>query len=167
MKILLAVDDESFGAAIAEFTTHHQWPVGSEFRIVNVMPPIVAYTSLAAVPDLLQDLRAESRKTGAAVIRKVALRMRDVFHNSNVEEFVVEGHPAEEILSMAKQWQADLILIGSHGRRGISRLLLGSVSMAVVSHAPCSVLVIRLSDAEGSSSAPSESVTDKDAVPTA
>lgn len=148
MKVLLAVDDEGFGAAIADFATHHQWPVPTEFRILNVIPPIFAYTSFAAVPDLMQDLRDESRKAGDELVRKIALRMRDVFHASNVEELVVEGHPADEILSMAKQWKADLILVGSHGRRGISRLVMGSVSMAVVSHAPCSVLVIRLAESE-------------------
>lgn len=167
MKVLLAVDDESFGTAIVDFTTHHQWTLGTEFKVVNVIAPIIAYTTFAAVPDLMQDLRKESRKAGDALVRKIAIQMRDVLHDSNVEEVVVEGHPAEEILAMAKQWQADLILIGSHGRRGISRLFLGSVSMAVVSHAPCSVLVIRLSGAEESDNTSKANTANRTVVPTA
>jgi nucleotide-binding universal stress UspA family protein len=51
--------------------------------------------------------------------------------------------PKELILEEAHKWGADLIVLGSHGRRGISRFLLGSVSEAVASHAHCSVEIIR------------------------
>ncbi|MGB3311559.1 MAG: universal stress protein [Nodosilinea sp.] len=54
----------------------------------------------------------------------------------------VAGEPAATICSVATSWQADLIMVGSHGRRGISELLLGSVSNYVMHHAECSVLVI-------------------------
>jgi nucleotide-binding universal stress UspA family protein len=147
MKVLLAVDDEDFGEAIAEFAMHHAWPAATEFRVANVIPSLLAYTSMSAVPELIHDLREESRKKGAALVRKIALKLRDVLHSSHIEETVVEGHPADEILSMAKEWSADLILVGSHGRRGLNRLIMGSISMAVVSHAPCSVLVVRLAPA--------------------
>ncbi len=49
----------------------------------------------------------------------------------------------DAIIDTAQDWRADLIVVGSHGRRGLSRFLLGSVSQAVVAHAPCSVAVIR------------------------
>lgn len=52
------------------------------------------------------------------------------------------GSPGREICALAKTWEADLILVGSHGRTGLSELLLGSVSNYVMHHAPCSVLVI-------------------------
>jgi nucleotide-binding universal stress UspA family protein len=51
--------------------------------------------------------------------------------------------PKELILSEAAEWGADLIVVGSHGRRGVNRLLLGSVSEAVALHANCSVEIIR------------------------
>ena len=51
--------------------------------------------------------------------------------------------PKELILSEAAEWGADLIVVGSHGRRGINRFLLGSVSEAVALHANCSVEIIR------------------------
>jgi nucleotide-binding universal stress UspA family protein len=53
--------------------------------------------------------------------------------------------PKELILEEAHKWGADLIVVGSHGRRGINRFLLGSVSEAVASHAHCSVEIIRRS----------------------
>ena len=56
---------------------------------------------------------------------------------------VIEGHTLTEILDEAASWEADLIVLGSHGRRGLRRFLLGSVSNAVASHADCSVEIVR------------------------
>ncbi|MBW4461876.1 MAG: universal stress protein [Nodosilinea sp. WJT8-NPBG4] len=54
----------------------------------------------------------------------------------------ISGEPAATICSVASSWGADLIMVGSHGRRGLSELLLGSVSNYVMHHADCSVLVV-------------------------
>jgi len=51
--------------------------------------------------------------------------------------------PKQLILKEAKEWGAKLIVVGSHGVRGLTRLLLGSVSETIAAHAPCSVEVIR------------------------
>ena len=56
---------------------------------------------------------------------------------------VLSGNPKEVILEEAKKWNADLIVVGSHGRRGFKRFLLGSVSEAVAMNAHCSVVVVR------------------------
>ena len=56
---------------------------------------------------------------------------------------VLEGSPKKRIVEEAKEWDANLVVVGSHGRRGLTRYLLGSVSEAVAMHAPCSVEVIR------------------------
>ena len=53
----------------------------------------------------------------------------------------------EEAANKAKKWGADLIVLGSHGYRGLQRFLLGSVSHAVVAHAPCSVEIVRKREA--------------------
>ncbi|MGD1861497.1 MAG: universal stress protein [Leptolyngbyaceae cyanobacterium] len=52
------------------------------------------------------------------------------------------GNPGRAICKRAKSWGADLIIVGSHGRKGLSEMLLGSVSDYVMHHAPCSVMVI-------------------------
>ncbi|HKG22127.1 MAG TPA: universal stress protein, partial [Blastocatellia bacterium] len=55
----------------------------------------------------------------------------------------IVGHPRYLITDEAERWGADLIVVGSHGYQGLTRLLLGSVSQAVASHAKCSVEIVR------------------------
>lgn len=61
----------------------------------------------------------------------------------SVERRVLVGNPAHEIVRLAEEDHADLIVIGSHGRTGVSRLLMGSVAEAVVRRAKCPVLTIK------------------------
>jgi nucleotide-binding universal stress UspA family protein len=56
---------------------------------------------------------------------------------------VLSGNTKDVILEEAQEWAADLIVVGSHGRRGFKRFLLGSVSEAVAMKAHCSVVVVR------------------------
>jgi nucleotide-binding universal stress UspA family protein len=56
---------------------------------------------------------------------------------------IVSGDAKTVILDEAKQWNADLVVLGSHGWHGVDRFMMGSVSEAVAMHAPCSVEIIR------------------------
>jgi nucleotide-binding universal stress UspA family protein len=56
---------------------------------------------------------------------------------------IISGNPRHEILDVARSESIDLIVIGTHGRRGFSRIIQGSVAEAVVRHAPCSVLSVK------------------------
>jgi nucleotide-binding universal stress UspA family protein len=60
-----------------------------------------------------------------------------------IETATFEGDARAVIVDEARKWSADLIVLGSHGYSGIKRLLLGSVASSVVSHAPCSVEIVR------------------------
>jgi nucleotide-binding universal stress UspA family protein len=62
--------------------------------------------------------------------------------DQRVEFTSIEASPAEGLRARAEEKRADLIVIGSHGHRGVRRFLLGSVAETVVRHAPCSVLVV-------------------------
>ena len=72
-----------------------------------------------------------------SVIESAGLRICDASHGVPV------GDPRSVLLDLADSWKADLIVMGSHGRHGLDRLLLGSVSEAVAMHATCSVEVVR------------------------
>lgn len=62
----------------------------------------------------------------------------------NVERVVIKGVPHEEIINFAKSNKIDLIVIGTHGRKGLDRILFGSTAAQVVRFAPCPVLTVRI-----------------------
>jgi nucleotide-binding universal stress UspA family protein len=145
MKVLLAVDDLTFGMAIVEFVREHHWPEGTVFKVLNCMEDIPVVANLAGVPVLLpEEVFDESEDYAKRIVHEVASRIRAMHPDLEVETAVVRGNASYEILQMAKEWPSDLILMGSHGRKGLTRFLMGSVSRDVVSNGPCSVVVIRL-----------------------
>jgi nucleotide-binding universal stress UspA family protein len=83
----------------------------------------------------------EVREAGRAVVQRYVDKAAKA--GFQVQEAVRLGKPADEILTVAKQHKADLIVTGAKGLGAISRMLLGSVSTRVVQHATCSVLVVR------------------------
>ena len=108
---------------------------------------------VTAYPDP-QILRERTTGTGGGAYTIIDLRdvaeslvqraARDALRKSvEVETHVREGQPAEVIIDVANQEQADLIVVGSRGLTGIKRYLLGSVSTKVSEHAPCSVMIVR------------------------
>ncbi len=143
MKVLLAIEDEETGHEIADFAISHLAESENEFKIVHVIRPISSYVSLGIIPELVDELRQDELRVGAALVRDIALELRDVFHTPNIDERMVAGQPAEEILKLAEQWQPDLIVVCSHNRRGLAKFIAGSISTTVAAHAQCAVLVLR------------------------
>lgn len=97
----------------------------------------VAYAPVVP-PEVLAETRANARERLAQAVQQRSLR---------AEQQVVEGPPAATIVATAEELGADLIVIGTRGRTGVRRVLLGSVAESVVRHAPCSVLVVRMTEA--------------------
>lgn len=112
---------------------------GAKLVLVAVpVPPLPAVESF--VPEAeLQQLAEEARKQLAAM----AAGITDV----PVEIRVIAGEPGWALVTAAQECHADLIVMGTHGRTGLRRLLMGSVAEHVLRHAPCPVLTIRPSAA--------------------
>ena len=92
---------------------------------------------VAATPAVLRDLLAAIDKS------LTELRARVEAPGLKISSEAVQGAPATEICRVAKEGGHDLIVIGTHGRTGVARFLLGSVAERVVREAPCPVLVAR------------------------
>ena len=123
-RVLLATDGSETASTAADAIAGRPWPEGSEFRVVTVEEPwLVRQTSA------LQNINSAEQVLACAGPKATAA--------------VLSGNPKEVILEEAKKWNADLIVVGSHGRRGFKRFLLGSVSEAVAMNAHCSVVVVR------------------------
>ena len=145
MKILLAVDGSTFSDAAVEEIASRPWPDGSEVDVLSVSePPAYPIGESAALPShYYEEMEKVPREQARAAVDKAVQRLRSNTSCLRITEHVVVGHPVQEIVDRAEQWGADLIVVGSHGYRGFKRLLLGSVSQAVASHAKCSVQIVR------------------------
>ena len=142
LRILLATDGSDYSTAAARSIAARPWPSGSEVRIVSIVEQIVPaadpWYSAGAVSKRIRDdnTKASTEAVNAAEEIVAGAGMK-------TESAVLEGSPKRRIVEESKAWGADLIVVGSHGRRGLTRYLLGSVSEAVAMHAHCSVEVIR------------------------
>jgi nucleotide-binding universal stress UspA family protein len=101
-------------------------------------PPTVAIEALPASANLLETVLRELRDTMAPWEEEAAR-----IAGRPVRSTVTPGSPADEIVRFARERTTDVVVLGTHGRAGLARLLLGSVAERVVREAPCAVLVIR------------------------
>jgi nucleotide-binding universal stress UspA family protein len=142
MKILLAVDGSPPSKAAVEEVARRPWPTRSIVRILSVIQP---YTPPAPEIVLAEATLQEVRERLAAEADRVTTEAAEQVAASDlsVEVVVREGDPRTAIVDEADECNADLIVVGSHGRTGLKRLIMGSVAQSVVAHAHCSVEVVR------------------------
>jgi nucleotide-binding universal stress UspA family protein len=149
----LGVDGSAYAKAAIQEVLNHPWPNGSEIRLVSIIRTLDTYVPAV---ELFIDTRtgdALGRMFVAAKKQLEALAV-DLGHyvaNCKWSAEVRIGDIAEGLMGIAEEWEADLIVVGSHGRTGISKLLLGSVSEALVTNAPCPVLVVKRKNADDAS----------------
>ena len=149
MKILLAVDGSSCSNAAIEELLHRPWPKGSQVKVISSYDPPMPPTPEAwALPaNYFQDLDVVLRRQAQSVV-DFAIEKLKTNNDFTVDGTIACGTPRVVILDEAEDWGADLIVMGSHGYGSWKRFLLGSVSQAVVSHAKCSVEVVRCNEIE-------------------
>ena len=143
MKILLAIDGSEYSAAAVEAVAARPWPPGTMVRVLSaverVVPPAteVWYDAGGSLEQAREELTKRADQLTVGVAEKVRAA------GLTAETAVRDGDPRSAIVDEAEAWDADLIVVGSHGYTGLKRWLLGSVAQSVVSHAPCSVEVVR------------------------
>jgi nucleotide-binding universal stress UspA family protein len=146
MKILLAIDGSEFSEAASAEVATRPWPAGSEVMIISVVePPMLPTVETWVPPDnYIEELEAAAESQARSIVGKAADRINNAQADKlRVSTEIVKGHPKHGIIDAADEWKADLIVVGSHGYRGLTKLWLGSVSQAVASHAKCSVEIVR------------------------
>ncbi len=143
MKILVAVDDSPHSARAVRFVARMRWPAGSRVIVANVVTPQLTPPGVggeSGVP-LLIEVSEEQREHARAVVAKAEAELREA--GIATEERVPTGDPRDALLRLVGEERVDLLVVGSHGRTGFAKLLLGSVSSHAVTHARCSVLVVK------------------------
>ncbi len=140
MKILLAVDDSKYSQAAIQSLLQKAHPQDTEVRLLHVLEPILE--AQWSSHHVYGEMMAQRRQDATEMVKRAAESLKAV--GFKICSCALEsGIPKVVIVDEAKKWGADLIVLGSHGRTGLDRFLLGSVSEAVARHAPCSVEIVR------------------------
>lgn len=142
MKILLATDGSEFSLAATRSVAERPWPENSAVRVISVAEMITPVIEPWYVDvEFMQSLSDEATTRA----RDAALAAEEIIGEAGLKGsgLVLPGFAKPAILDEAKEWGADLVVLGSHGLRGITRLLIGSVAETVAMHAHCSVEIIR------------------------
>src|SRR4051794_13124950 len=154
MRVLIGYDGSDCARAAIADLARAGMPERAEAVVLTAadLPAQIPYapagelTPQTLPPRLLEELQRESAK--AVVVARDsaaagAARLRALFPHWTVRPEAVADSPYWALLTEAERWPADLIVVGSHGRSALGRLILGSVSQHVLSHAPCSVHIGR------------------------
>jgi nucleotide-binding universal stress UspA family protein len=143
-KILIATDGSKYSNAAASEAVAIAKRCGASLIAASVVP----YESISPLGIVHSEMQwelitGESRKAAESNIKNV----KEIAEKEDVkiEELILEGRPYEAIINAAKEKGVDLIVVGSHGRTGLDRLLMGSVTERIIGHADCAVLVVKAS----------------------
>lgn len=151
MKILLAVDDSDCSRNAVREVAARPWRKGTKLKIITVVEEPFKY--LLTDPFLITEairlkVMEEQLKKYQEMLKELTAIIQKAKPGKklDIETAVTWGTPKRTIVEEAEKWEADLIVVGSHGYGNIKRFLLGSVSQAVAVHAHCSVEIVRCSD---------------------
>lgn len=147
MKVLIATDGSEFSKDAIEKCCKMISMQNASIRIVSV---VEAVTPMAAEPfalsaDYMLEAQASLLKQAEGFAADATGLVGEKTRNMSVDlsSRVMVGNPARAVVEEAQEWGADLIVVGSHGYGFWGRMVIGSVSQAIINHAPCSVLVVR------------------------
>jgi nucleotide-binding universal stress UspA family protein len=144
MRVLVPTDGSDCAKAALRHVADLPWPAGTEIRVMSTPElPLIAGAYPYYPPEVLEEVATANLiqakhavQEGVEIVKKTGTRISE-------EVTEAQESPVRAILGMADLWGADLIVLGSHGRRGFDRYMMGSVSESVALHAHCSVEVVR------------------------
>ena len=141
MKVLVGVEDAKSSQATIQALTAQFVPKGTEVRILHVVAPITYFAPPEMAANYAPELE-DQMKEGRQLVEEIAKSL--LATGFKVSTSVRQGDVREVIIdTAAEEWPADLIFVGSHGRKRLQRFLLGSVAEFVARHARCSVQIVR------------------------
>jgi nucleotide-binding universal stress UspA family protein len=139
MKILMGVDDSRSCEILLQAMMHQFRSENTEVQVLHVLQPGAPAPPQMA-PGYAPEL-AEEAKQSSELVQRIASDLRSAGFKADAA--VEVGDVRQTIIDRASEWSADLIVVGSHGERGIRQFLLGDVAEFVARHAKCSVQIVR------------------------
>lgn len=161
MNVLLAIDESTCSQAAVAAVRERFNPAETVVRVVHVvewpgeLAPSVSFAEGPVAADCVLAAHQRIRQQAHALAADAARELQDAHFTATA--VIIEGQDGtvrNAILDMAAEWPADTIVLGSHGRTGVDRLLLGSVADGVVRHAPCAVEIVRDTPASAEGAVP-------------
>jgi nucleotide-binding universal stress UspA family protein len=143
MKILVGVDDSPHAQAAVDLVKRMPWEPGTQVVVVSVAKiPVQSYGEIYVG---IGSAAVEAWDADQQACEQIAANAEAELQTAGfkTKARVPKGDPREALVELARAEQADLLVVGSHGRTGLSKLLMGSVASHVVTHAPCDVLVVK------------------------
>jgi hypothetical protein len=141
-SIVVATDGSKYSAAAASEAVGIAKRNEGKLTVLAVVPAEIAMPTdidfAALQREKLADQEMQAAERNARVVKEAAQK-----EGVAVQAFVMSGKPADAIIESAKESKADLIVVGSHGRTGLDKLLMGSVAERVIVLASCAVLVVK------------------------
>ena len=145
MKILLATDGSKFSEAAARAIASQMRTQDAQVLVLQVVEPLIfsnpPQMAPGYAPEMAMRLQEQIRQAKDSVAFAAEALRKAGFKS---ETRVVENEIRSGILDVAEDWHADLLVLGSHGKKGLRKFLLGSVAEFVARHASCSVLIVRI-----------------------
>ena len=148
MRILLAIDSSAPSLIAIEEVARRRWPPGTSICVLNVLETGLVRDSLSFAGGEVASLTDKATEAAEQLVNEAAKQLTS--HSVTTSTEVIQGYPRIAITDYATRWGADLVVVGSHGRSGVTRLLLGSVARTVLRRAPCSVEIVRARSGEDS-----------------
>ncbi|MBX9567767.1 MAG: universal stress protein [Candidatus Obscuribacterales bacterium] len=145
-NVLVTTDNSPYSDAALTWLKSLVWPEDTNFRLTTVvqrMSDSLLDLGSAALAERVVHEHDGMKEVARKQLELVKADLESKVGSGRVSIDIGEGDPREVILQMAQSWSADLVVMGSHGRTGLKKLLLGSVSQAVAIHCPCSVAIVK------------------------
>ncbi|MBP6745311.1 universal stress protein [bacterium] len=142
MRVLIPIDGSECSKAAVDYVKERPWNKEDTFLLVHVVEPIPVDIGIAYIPAAYTPDDGAAFSQSEALLKVVQGDLTSALTNP-IETKVIAGPAKAEIVDLAQEWKADLIVMGSHGRKGFNRLLLGSVTEDVMKSSPCSVTIVK------------------------
>lgn len=147
MNVLLAIDESACSVTAIETVARQFSPETTEIRVLNVInwpgaaPTILPFAEGPAAADHVLGWHDELQRSSWELVGRAVDRLRRAGFRATGDS--KEGDARTVILRAAAEWPSTTIVLGSHGRHGLDRVLTGSVAEHVLRHAPCAVEIVR------------------------
>ncbi|MDL2316726.1 universal stress protein [Desulfovibrio sp. OttesenSCG-928-A18] len=139
-KIICALDLSQHSALVAEYAVAVAKAFDAEIVAVYAAPALTQYVGFHVPPSSIENFVGEIVSGAEKTMQEF---VSEHFSGVKATGKVVNGYAAEEILNMIEQSGADLLIMGTHGRKGIDRILFGSVAEKIVKSSPIPVMTVR------------------------